>query len=353
LAVDVLAKKSDYIELMIVHMAQERIMKRLLEFYLIVVIVLVTGCAHHKKLPAEKVHTIYVADSEQDTLVSKYAPVFLSYDHQKDYNRIGTPSARTGKAGPEQIYINPEKPAIYYLQETFSTEYGTYTNLIFRIHFSKVPFSIIPFYLNSGRNVGTIVVVTLDGEERPVLVTTTATCGCYAAIIPTNYLPRRALPQDWEERPLEVYGEKLPWILDYSGKNRPRLLVHLRPGVHRVMDLDIVEGETLVDNQGFHSIQASLKQAEDLERIPIDGETTTSMYYDFGPQKGHVKGSTKIWETLLLGLISWDFFVGADKVYDDNEKYDNPFYTSLKPWNRDASDMSEFAKFLKFWGWRL
>jgi hypothetical protein len=211
----------------------------------------------------------------------------------------------------------------------------------------------VPFYLTSGKNVGVVVVVTLDGDDRPVLVTSTNTCGCYAAIVPTNYLPRDALPETWDEKPVEVYGEKLPWILDYSGKKNPKLLVHLRPEVHRVMDLEIVQGQNLLDNKGFRSIQAPLRHADDLEQIPIGGESTTSMYYDFGPQKGHVKGSMKIWETLLLGLISWDFFVGADKVYGNNEEYDNPFYTSLKPWNREASDMSDFAKFLKFWGWRL
>jgi hypothetical protein len=31
----------------------------------------------------------------------------------------------------------------------------------------------------------------------------------------------------------------------------------------------------------------------------------------------------------------------------------NPFYTSLKPWNRKASDMWNFTEFLEFWGWRL
>jgi hypothetical protein len=34
------------------------------------------------------------------------------------------------------------------------------------------------------------------------------------------------------------------------------------------------------------------------------------------------------------------FFMGADKIYGDNEKYDNPFYTGLKPWNKTASDTS-------------
>ena len=126
----------------------------------------------------------------------------------------------------------------------------------------------------------------------------------------------------------------------------------MRPSVHRVMDLEIVDAESLSRSQGFRAIQAPLEPMDDLENIPLNGETT-NFFYDYGPQEGHVKGSLKFWETLLLSLVSWDFFVGADKVYGDNQKYHNPFYTSLKPWNRTASDMSNFSRFLEFWGWKL
>jgi hypothetical protein len=64
---------------------------------------------------------------------------------------------------------------IFYLKQEFSTEHGKYTNLVYRIHFPKVPFSIIPFNLTSGNNVGVIVVITLDSQQRPVLVTTVGT----------------------------------------------------------------------------------------------------------------------------------------------------------------------------------
>jgi hypothetical protein len=118
------------------------------------------------------------------------------------------------------------------------------------------------------------------------------------------------------------------------------------------MDLEIVDVADLSQPGSFFAIQAPLEPASALEKIPLDGETT-SCYYDYGPQKGHVRRSMKFWETILLSLISWDFFVGTDKVYGDNDKYENPFYTSLKPWNRKASDMSDFAGFLEFWGWKL
>jgi hypothetical protein len=54
-----------------------------------------------------------------------------------------------------------------------------------------------------------------------------------------------------------------------------------------------------------------------------------------------------------MSLISMDFYVGTDKVYEDDGDYGNPFYTSLKPWNREASDMRDFPRFLEFWGWGL
>ena len=320
--------------------------------FLIALVITVFGCAHHQKLPPEKVHTIYRAAGEEDGILKRFAPVFLTYDYQREYNRIGRPAARFGEEGEEIIYVDPTKPVIFYLNQEFSTEQGKYTNLVYRIHFPKVPFSIIPFYLTSGRNVGVIVVITLDSQQRPVLVTTVGTCGCYAAIVPTTYLPPDHLPEDWQDMPLDVYGEQLPAILDYQVKEHPTLLVHLRPGVHRIMDLEIVDLADLSQPGSFFAIQAPLEPLSDLERIPLDGETT-SFYYDYGPQKGHVKRSMKFWETILLSLISWDFFVGADKVYGENDRYENPFYTSLKPWNRTASDMSDFAGFLQFWGWKL
>ncbi|MDH3950899.1 MAG: hypothetical protein OEV11_07690, partial [Deltaproteobacteria bacterium] len=275
--------------------------------------IIVSGCAHHQKLPPEKVHTIYLTDGEKGEVLNRYAPVFLTYDYQREYNRIGRPAARFDENGEETIYVDATKPVIYYMEQEFSAENGRYTNLIYRIHFPKVPFSIIPFNLTSGNNVGVIVVITLDSQQRPALISTVGTCGCYAAIVPTTYLPRNYLPEDWKDMPLDVYGEQLPSILDYENKEYPKLLVHLRPGVHRIMDLEIVDLADVSQPERFFTVQAPLEPVSDLERIPLDGKTT-SFYYDYGPQKGHVKRSMKFWETILLSLISWDFFVGTDKV---------------------------------------
>ena len=91
-----------------------------------------------------------------------------------------------------------------------------------------------------------------------------------------------------------------------------------------------------------------------MEHIPVqrrDGKKEEiSLFYRSGPLAGHVRGAWKPWETLLLGALSMDPVVGMDKKYGHPL---NPFYTSLKPWNRESSDMSDFVRFLRHYGWRL
>lgn len=116
------------------------------------------------------------------------------------------------------------------------------------------------------------------------------TCGCYAAIVPTSFLPRCALPEEWKDQPLKVYGETLPQRLDYRGRKKPKLLVHLRPAVHRIMDMEVIEDPDMYDGSGLNIIVSDLAHMEAPQRIPING-TTTSFYYNKGLMKGHVKGS--------------------------------------------------------------
>ena len=104
--------------------------------------------------------------------------------------------------------------------------------------------------------------------------------------------------------------------------------------------------------ESLEKIATQLLPMEDLDAISIDGKTT-SFYYKEGVLKGHVKGSIKYWESIFMSLFSLDLFVGMDKAYSDTELTGNPFYTSLKPWNRNSSNMWDFAGFLEFWGWRL
>jgi hypothetical protein len=312
---------------------------------------LLAGCAHHRPLPPEPYHWVYETDGSADKAAESWAPAFVAYDHAQPYNRIGRPTVRLADDGDREIFIDPDAPVVYFLKRTFTTDKATYTNLIYRVHFPKVPFSLIPFNLTAGKNVGILVVVTLDGDNRPVLVTSVGTCGCYKAMVPTEFLPQDAFPVDWKGETLDIYGEHLPSLLHFKGIPAPRIVVYLRPEVHRVMDLQVRDARDLSADP-FRIIPLPIEAMDRLKQLPVD-HGTTSFYYDEGFLKGHVKGSVKPWETLFMSFISLDLFVGTDKAYADTAETDNPFYTSLKPWRREDSNMWDFARFLHYWGWRL
>lgn len=317
-------------------------------FFHVTALLLLFGCAHHQSLPSESSRWVYRANGSGEKTAERWSPAFVVSNHADTFNRIGRPTVRQGDNGNEEVFIDSEKPVVYFMQRPLSTDRGTYTNLIYRIHFPEVPYSLIPFNLTAGKNVGLIVVVTLNTDNLPVLVTTAHTCGCYNAIVPTQYLPRDAFPEDWKEETLDVYGEQLPPLLSFKEVESPQILVYLRPGVHRVMGLEVRDMHDL-NAPSYRIIPMPIEAMEQLERLPV-GNGTTSLYYPEGALKGHVKGSVKPWETLLLSLVSMDLFVGADKAYADTG---NPFYTSLKPWRRNDSNMWDFPRFLHYWGWRL
>jgi len=319
--------------------------------YLPVLFFILSACSHQQIISKQVEQTVFVAEGMEDTLISQYAPAFLIDNNLYQYNKIGRPSAKYNDGGRITVYVDTKRPTIYYMVRKLVTDKASYTNFIYRVHFSETPFNLFPFHLTAGKNVGLMAIITVDDRERPVLITTVHTCGCYLAIVPTSNLPHDAFPKRWKEKPLKVYGEKLPWILKYENKKNPKLLVRLRSGVHRVMDLQITKLRQLHD-AGSVIESSHLMHLDKLEKLPLNG-STTSFYHHKGPLKGHVKGAIKPWESILLSLISLDLFVGTDKAYANTEKTGNPFYTSLKPWNRRASDMWDFNKFLMFWGWNL
>lgn len=324
--------------------------KRLLLGVLLAAVLLIAGCAGNPALPPEPVHWVYTAAGAGNEQSERWAPAFTAYGHDAAYNRIGRPAVRQDGGKDEEITIDPEHPTVYFMQQRFATAKAVYTNLIYRVHFSEVPYSLVPFNLTAGKNVGLMIIVTLNAENLPVLVTAVHTCGCYLAIIPTRYLPEDAYPEDWTGEPQDVYGEHLPSLLDFNGIAFPKILVSLRPGTHRIMDVAVIEAQDLQARPFLRIIPMTIEPMDRLNRLP-SGTGTVSFYYTEGILRGHVRGSIKPWESLLLGPLSMDLFVGSDKAYEAGSGA--PFYTSLKFWRRNDSDMRDFSRFLRYWGWRL
>jgi hypothetical protein len=270
---------------------------------------------------------------------SRHLPVLVIHGPENSWNRVGAVEARDG-----EVRIDPDRPAVYVRRETFRTERGEYTNLVYRFHFEKVPFSLVPFHLTAGDNVGLLVIVTLK-DGRPLLCTTVHTCGCYLAFLPFSSTPRDMLPPDWPREKQQVLGERLPAVLGLAGSGHVAL--HIRPDTHRVMDAEVFTGPA-----PWPSRPLAILPMESLHALdgPAGGE---SFFVEEGIRRGHVRGSRKPFEMLLMGWWALDPFVGEDKDLGPEEKTGTRFYTSLKFWARDSSNMADFARFLRYWGWRL
>ena len=292
----------------------------------------------------------YVAKSGSD-LLSQYAPVFVVEHAELTHNLIGTPSARRDEHDKEVIFVNSSQPTVYAEQVEFTTENRRYTNYIYRAHFERSPFTWTPFNANAGRNVGIMVVVTVDEEGIPLFVNTVHTCGCYHAVIPTSYLPRNAYPSDWDDGGFSNYGEALPGLLTYDDKFDAawKPVIFVRSGTHRIMDVTVQKLEEV--EAEYNTKTLPILPVDTLKQLSMSDDAETSFYFTEGRKRGLVKGAFKPWETILFGLWVGDFHVGQDREYGSKEEVGRLFYTTLNRRKKQASDMADYAGFLRLNGW--
>ena len=91
-----------------------------------------------------------------------------------------------------------------------------------------------------------------------------------------------------------------------------------------------------------------------LEKLPLNGsKQNTSFYETSGQRIGYVKGSYKLLERLLISWWAFDWKIGEDKKLNADKNEPPIFFTSLKPWARNISDLRDFPEFLTYWGWQL
>jgi hypothetical protein len=294
--------------------------------------------------------TAYVLDGGEG-LLQRFAPVFIIEHDEESFNKIGTPSARLSAGGKAEVFVDPAHATIYTSMEPFETARGHYTNLIYRIHFERNPFTLMPLNVGAGKNVGAIAVVTLNSNDEPVWVTTVQSCGCYHAIMPTDFLTQEAYPAAWNPEGFDVYGEHLPGLLKF--KDSPadsRLAISIRGGSHRCKGVAVERASTL--SGGVSVVTATAADMETLKALPLPDGAETSFYHTEGRRKGLVKGAHKPLETALFGLWAWDHNVGQDREYGPKEEAGRRFYTTLFFKHKKESDMWHFARYLEHNGWK-
>lgn len=325
---------------------------RFRQYFIFLLLITLSSCAYPRQPVPGNERLAYVLDDASSRL-AQFAPVFVVENSEKLYNRIGTPRAFLGKNGLAGVNVDPEQPSIYAEQRSFVTDRASYTNLVYRIHFKEVPATLVPFQLSAGKNVGLFVIVTLNDAGRPVLYSTVHTCGCYLAFVPTSFLPRESYPEGWPNDKQVVYGETLPVFLNLSGASdfyQEKIVIALRDGSHRVMGVAL-RGVGMF--KSFNVEKMKLYSLGSLERLPLNSGGLVSFFEETGSRRGYVKNTSKPRERLLMSWWAFDWRVGEDKKLGQGKNEPPVFYTSLKPWARDKSDLRDFKTFLEYWGWRL
>jgi hypothetical protein len=307
---------------------------------------LLAACAVPPQPTAENQQ--YVLSPATTTVLEQFAPNFIIDDASQDYNHIGTPAIHIQDNDEPQVYVDPSQATIYATEQQFCANDQTFTNLIYRIHFSKTPYS----HLTAGKNVGVIIIITINQSQQPLLVTTVHSCGCYLAFIPTTNLAAAAYPPDWPLNGQEVYGEQLPSLLNMPDYNPAltKLVLRLRSGTHRVMDVQLRLTEEL--NLQTQVVRAKVQPMAALRKLAY-GDQQLSFFETDGARKGYVRNSQKPFERLFMSWWAMDWRVGEDKDLGPSEQTGVVFYTSLKFWAWQESDLWNFNNFLNYWGWKF
>ncbi len=320
-----------------------------LHLLLFSILLILSSCASRYELPPDNEMLAYSVEGED--LLQIMAPVFVISNPEIDYNRIGSPQLAMHDNAVTQIVINPDHATIYAERRTWQSASNSYTNLIYRVHFQQIPFKLIPFHLGAGKNIGLFVILTLNSDKEPLLITTLHTCGCYLSFTPTSFLASRHYPDNWRTSKQSVYGEFLPGILNFTESAKlQKLHVTLRGETHRVRDLHIFSDANTVN---YQDKKAVLRPLNSLNKLETEGLPDASFFETAGARKDYVVGSQKIWERLFISWWALDWRVGEDKRLGYDREDGTVFYTSLKPWARHDSDLRDFNSFLKYWGWNL
>jgi len=312
------------------------------------VLLIATGCARSPKNYIETDGAVYTPQGSSRPSVQM--PLFLVKEDNRAYNRIGKPSVRQVNGAP-QVYVDPGTPLIFFEEQRFATEKAKYTNLVYRVHFEQVPLSWSEINLTAGNNPGLLVIYTLDDQEQILLVTTVHTCGCFLAFLPTSNLQKQALPPNWPDTDQWVYGYTLPAMVDLPVMpESEQIIFTLESQTHRIAHVEVIDGSLNQLGKPFRKIEQA--PMDRLYTLPY-GNETVSFFEIAGEREGYVKNNRKILEKLLVGWWAFDFKVGEDKAFSNSDNSETIFYTSLKFWDRKASDMKDFPNFLKYWGWGL
>jgi len=318
----------------------------------------IIGCSLLAPVPGDPPTRVFVVNEAAEpqpemALLRAQAPAIRSESDWAGWNRPGALELSRNESDAISLRIDPTRPTLYADVREFKAQSGnTYRNLIYRAHFERVPNSFKPFHVTAGLNGGLFFIITIDNDDQPLLLTTVHSCGCYLAFLPTDQFDAVSLPPNWPVEQQEVFEETLPAVLRLPDDADPgyRLVISLRSGTHRVAEAvyENLRSASSSREQLTRNVMA-LTPLKSLTDLPLGKDDRASAF----DNRGYLRNAGKPLERLFMSWWALDLQVGVDKRLGQSRDDGQPFYTSLKYWDRDASDMRAFGDFLAYWGFKL
>lgn len=239
------------------------------------------------------------------TLLEYYAPIFIqgenpeaSYENTIDrFGRVWLEGKDSVDATPQ---ISTNKPTVYAYMENKETSEGTIRQLVYARWYPEHP-EMRSFDPEAGHIDGWTLRISLNKENRPLLVESVASCGCYYKVFPAVQLEKWSK----EEYPEKIGGKKfsleknidykidvvIPELISFNDSHPPKIAAYYSAGNHHLQTIRPIDKMEAVDhaapqeayklvpykqleNLSFHDYQMSMFNENGLVRNAHRAECT-------------------------------------------------------------------------------
>lgn len=239
------------------------------------------------------------ADHDDDPLhwllLNRYAPVLVQErDDAATYasynDRLGTVVAIDEK----DIRVDTSAPAAYGYARDLNIGNQRYIQLVYTFWYPAHPPLKEGFDSEAGHIDGSVLRITLDQDEHPLVFESMLACGCYHRTYPTGCLERLAReingpPMNGKTFSIErevagKYDLIIPELVDDELARAGQLVIRAAAGYHALIDIAF--------SDGTHRFEESttgeyvLRPYEELTHLELPDGRKTSMFYDNGLVKG-------------------------------------------------------------------
>ncbi|MEQ8661691.1 MAG: hypothetical protein RLW62_12835 [Gammaproteobacteria bacterium] len=230
----------------------------------------------------------HAGDTHERRLLRRHAPIIVQEHaprsgYPDDWDHFGTVALEGDVLAAAHPVVDGSQPALYAFVQHKPIQGREIRQLVYVLWYPQHP-AVSRFDPEAGPLDGWTLRVSLDADERPLLVESVSNCGCYYKIFPSEALemssanhwpaplPGKAfhLEQHLADRFDAVVPELVPGLADPER----RLVAYFSAGHHQLVSLRSMRAH---DVEALVASAYALHDYDELERLPF-GERRASLF---------------------------------------------------------------------------